>query len=84
MIPLTHTQFAWVGLDWSRSRLEAQRSPWMELVVRGVNALGCKARVPRRRTALRVSADDPSGAPFATTLPGGDAYHNSICGLQRP
>ena len=32
----TQTWLARVGLGWSSSRLEAQRSPWVESVVRGV------------------------------------------------
>jgi len=50
---LTHARLAWVGRRWSSSKFGAHRRPWVESVVRGAKALGCRARRPWRRRLVR-------------------------------
>ena len=51
-------------MGWSSKWLGAQRNPYVESVVRGVKTLGCKARRPRRRMAVRRRWR-PTRCPFS-------------------
>ena len=78
VMSLTHTRLVWVGRGWSSIKSRAQRCPWVESVVRGAKALGCKARRPWRRSPVRKV-----WRPNSRTRPAGAGCRSGVCGGQK-